>query len=519
MQGEKAPAGGRLPLGEGGPGEALTGAPRAFVVLTVHQKNIKFLFTFYKPSVILGHIPSANRGGKNKSSERKVRMMKRKLTAREIVAVASLLFGLFFGAGNLIFPVHMGQMAGANSVVAILGFIVTAVGLPLLAIVSMALSRSESLAELSGRVGKHYGIFFTCLLYLTIGPCFAIPRCASTSFTVGMAPLVGEDQQALALLIFSTVFFALVLYFSLRPSGILTYVGKVINPVFLVFLLLLIIAALLNPTAGLTEVAPEGNYVNHPFVTGFLEGYNTMDILAALAFGITIVQVIKELGVEKPQDVAGATYRAGLFSSLLMAVIYALITLMGVFSRGVFATSENGGIALTQIAHHYFGPAGQLILAATVTLACLKTSIGLVTSCAETFGLLFPKVSYKAWTIAFSVFPLVVSNFGLTQIITLSLPVLMFLYPLAITLILLTVFGKFYGNDRKIYVSVTACTFLAAILDLLNALPASAIEAIHVTGLLSWAGRTLPLFSLGLGWLLPAAIGLVIGLVWRKVKP
>ena len=111
-----------------------------------------------------------------------------------------------------------------------------------------------------------------------------------------------------------------------------------------------------------------------------------------------------------------------------------------------------------------------------------------------------------------------VSNFGLTQIITLSLPVLMFLYPLAITLILLTVFGKFYGNDRKIYVSVTACTFLAAILDLLNALPASAIEAIHVTGLLNWAGRTLPLFSLGLGWLLPAAIGLVIGLVWRKVK-
>ena len=166
-----------------------------------------------------------------------------------------------------------------------------------------------------------------------------------------------------------------------------------------------------------------------------------------------------------------------------------------------------------------FGPAGQLILAATVTLACLKTSIGLVTSCAETFGLLFPKVSYKAWTIAFSVFPLVVSNFGLTQIITLSLPVLMFLYPLAITLILLTVFGKFYGNDRKIYVSVTACTFLAAILDLLNALPASAIEAIHVAGLLNWAGRTLPLFSLGLGWLLPAAIGLVIGLVWRKVKP
>ena len=191
---------------------------------------------------------------------------------------------------------------------------------------------------------------------------------------------------------------------------------------------------------------------------------------------------------------------------------------MGATSRGVFATSENGGVALTEIAHYYFGSAGQLILAATVTLACLKTSIGLVTSCAETFSLLFPKVSYKAWTVLFSLFPLAVANFGLTQIITLSLPVLMFLYPLAITLILLTVFGKFYGNDRKVYVSVTVCTFAAAVLDLLNALPTAAKEAIRVMPLLSWAETNLPLFDLGLGWILPAAIGLVIGLVWKKVK-
>lgn len=443
-------------------------------------------------------------------------MMKRKLTAREIVAVASLLFGLFFGAGNLIFPVHMGQMAGANSVAAILGFIVTAVGLPLMAISAMALSRSESLAQLAGRVGKHYGVFFTCLLYLTIGPCFAIPRCASTSFTVGVAPLVGEQQARLALLIFSAVFFALVLYFSLRPSGILTWVGRIINPVFLAFLLLLVAAALANPMARVSQISPEGDYVNNSFINGFLEGYNTMDILAALAFGITIIQVIKELGVERAEDVAGATYRAGFFSSVLMAVIYALITVMGATSRGVFATSENGGVALTEIAQYYFGPAGQLILAATVTLACLKTSIGLVTSCAETFSLLFPRVSYKSWTVIFSIFPLMVSNFGLTQIITLSLPVLMFLYPLAITLILLTVFGRFYGNDRRIYVSVTAFTLAAAVLDLLNALPGAAKTAIHVTGLLAWAEASVPLFGLGLGWLLPAAAGLVVGLVWKK---
>ena len=445
-------------------------------------------------------------------------IMKRKLSAREIVAVASLLFGLFFGAGNLIFPVHMGQEAGAHSVAAILGFAITAVGLPLLAICAMALSRSESLAQLAGRVGKHYGIFFTCLLYLTIGPGFAIPRCASTSFTVGVSALVPESAQGLSLAIFSLIFFALVLYFSLRPSGILTWVGRIINPVFLVFLFLLIVASFLNPMASIGDIPAEGDYVNNAFVTGFLEGYNTMDILAALAFGITIVQVIKELGVEKAEDVAVNTYQAGIFSSLLMALIYALITVMGATSRGGFPASENGGIALADIAHHYFGSAGQMILAATVTLACLKTSIGLVTSCAETFRLLFPKVSYKAWTVIFSLVPLAIANLGLTQIISVSLPVLMFLYPLAITLILLTVFGKFYGNDRRVYITVTAFTLVAACADFLNALPAGAKSAIHVEGFLSWAAAYVPLFNLGLGWFLPAAMGLAAGLIWKMAK-
>lgn len=444
--------------------------------------------------------------------------MKRKLTIREIVAVASLLFGLFFGAGNLIFPVHMGQMAGANSAAAIAGFVLTGVGLPLLGVAAMGLSRSESLLQMASSVGKGYGMFFTCLLYLTIGPFFAIPRCASTSFTVGVAPMVPESQQTLWLLIFSTVFFGLVLYFSLRPSGILTWVGRIINPVFLVFLFVLIIASFARPLAQVSQVIPEGDYAAQPFFMGFLEGYNTMDTLAGLAFGITIVQVVRELGISRPEDLAANTCRAGILSSLLMAVIYALITIMGTQSRGLFATSENGGIALTQIAGHYFGSFGQLILAATVTLACLKTSIGLVTSCAETFSLLFPRISYRVWTVLFSLFPLVVSNLGLTLIINWSLPVLMFLYPLAITLILLTLFGKWFHNDRRVYVSVTVCALAAAVIDLLAALPESAQAFLNLAPFLSWVEANVPLFHLGLGWVLPAAFGLAAGLLWCRVK-
>lgn len=444
--------------------------------------------------------------------------MKRKLTPKETLAVASLLFGLFFGAGNLIFPVHMGQAAGANSVAATMGFVITGVGLPLLGVAAMGLSRSESLAGLAGQVGKGYGLFFTVLLYLTIGPCFAIPRCATTSFTVGVAPLLSGGSEKMWLLGFSLVFFLLVLYFSLRPSGILTWVGRIINPVFLLFLFSLIVASALHPMAAVSQVAPEGSYETQPFLQGFLEGYNTMDTLAALAFGITIIQVIRQLGVEKPEDLAKSTCLSGIFSCLLMAVIYALITWMGAQSRGGYPLSENGGIALADIATHYFGRAGHLILAATVTLACLKTSIGLVTSCAETFALLFPRVSYKAWTWIFSLFPLVVSNLGLTTIISYSLPVLMFLYPLAITLILLSLLGDLFGRDRRVFVSVTAFTLAAAVLDLLAALPDGAKQALHLEGLLLWANTYVPLFSLSLGWLIPAAVGLALGLVLRGVQ-
>ena len=298
--------------------------------------------------------------------------MKQKLSGRDYTYVASMLFGMFFGAGNLIFPVHMGQMAGANVWPAVIGFCVTGVGLPLLGVAALGISRSGGLFELGSRVGKPYSMFFTCLLYLTIGPFFAIPRCATTSFTVGLEQVLPQGGNTrLYLLAFSAAFFAAALFFSLRPGKILVWVGKVLNPCFLLFLGILVIVAMLRPGAAVGAVVPEGAYASQPFFTGFLEGYNTMDALASLAFGIVVVQVIRGLGVTEPDAVAGSTVRAGIFSCLLMAAIYVAVTIVGVQSRGLFETSENGGIALTQIAQHYLGSVGLLILAATVTLACL----------------------------------------------------------------------------------------------------------------------------------------------------
>ena len=444
--------------------------------------------------------------------------MKKRLSLTETFAVGSMLFGLFFGAGNLIFPVFMGQNAGANVWKAIIGFLITGVGIPLLGVASLGMSRSDGLLELSGRVGKKYGVFFTCALYLSIGPFFAIPRCASTSFSVGIRPLVAEGTAKWLVWIFSLVFFAAVLWFSLRPGKILTWVGKILTPMFLVSLALLAVTALVKPMGPVSGIIPEKAYEANSFFQGFLDGYNTMDALASLAFGIVVVNAIKGLGVKEPSAIAGNTVTSGIFGCASMALIYAALAVIGAQSRVLYPISADGGEALYVVATHYFGSVGGIILAVTVTLACLKTAVGLITSCGETFCEMFPKgPKYKFWAIGFCAISFLISTVGLSAIIGWSLPVLMLLYPLAMTLILLALFGKLFSNDRAVYVSVTAFTFVAALFDCVKALPLGLPET-KVCAAIIKVGGFLPFAKLGLGWVCPAALGLIIGLIIHFAK-
>ena len=444
-------------------------------------------------------------------------MTVKKLTMRQKILVAGTLFGMFFGAGNLIFPVHLGQLAGRNVIPAIIGFIVTAVGIPIFGVAAIGITHSDGLQTLSSKVGKGYGIFFTCLLYLTIGPLFAIPRCATVSFTTGVAPmLLDPSKEWLALLIFSAIFFAFVLFFSLRPGKITVWIGKIINPIFLLFLAVLVIAALTNPGASIAAVEPVEAYATgtSSFFSSFIEGYGTMDAIAGLAFGIVVVDVIRRMGVDNDDAVAVDVLGSGALTGILMAVIYIVTILMGTQSRGLFEISDNGGIALTQIAGHYFGGVGQIILAVTITFACLKTSIGLVTSCSETFvKMTHGKISYKAWAILFTLFSFAVSNVGLSAIIEYSIPVLMLIYPPAIALIILAFIGKFFHHDKAVYISVMAFTWAAAIFDFMKTLPAGVQSSLHLDRLVAFARQYLPLFDLNLGWLLPACLGFALGLV------
>ena len=447
-------------------------------------------------------------------------MTTKKLTLRQKILVAGTLFGMFFGAGNLIFPVHLGQMAGQNALPAIIGFIITAVGIPILGVAAIGITHSDGLQTLSGKVGKGYGIFFTCLLYLTIGPLFAIPRCATVSFTTGITPLLGADSpERLYLLLFSAVFFAFVLFFSLRPGKITVWIGKIINPLFLLFFAVLMLAALLAPGAAVSAVEPVEAYRSDAFFPALIEGYGTMDAIAGLAFGIVVIDVIRRMGVDNDDAIAEDVLSSGLLTGALMALIYVVSIVVGAQSRGLFELSENGGIALTQIAGHYLGGVGLFILAFTITFACLKTSIGLVTACAETFSKMTNgKISYRSWAILFTVFSFAVSNIGLSAIIEYSIPMLMLIYPPAIALILLAFLGKFFAHDRTVYIATMIGTWAAAIFDCMKTLPAPVQAALHLDAPIAFAAAHLPLFDKNLGWLLPAVIGFAAGMAIRASR-
>lgn len=444
--------------------------------------------------------------------------MEKKLSSKDYLYLGSMLFGLFFGAGNLIFPVHMGQEAGANVWPAIIGFLITGIGLPFLGIIAIGISGENGLFDLASRVHKGYGYFFTVALYLVIGPFFAMPRLAATSFEIGLTPFVAENQKTLFLAIFSILFFALSWWFSRNPSKLLDYVGKFLNPLFLVLLAILIVMSFVKPMANIHDITVLGKYRDHAFFTGFQNGYNTLDVLASLAFGIIVVNTLKNKGVTKKSTITADTFKSGAVSVLLMGIIYSFLSLMGTMSMGKFDLSENGGIALAQIAHYYLGTGGSIILALIVVVACLKTTIGLTTAFSETFAELFPGLSYSTLIAGVSIIPCIIANVGLTSIISYSTPVLMFLYPLAIILVLLGVSGPLFKNNPIVYQTVTIFTIIPALIDGLKSSPAWIQNASITQKIIEFAKNTLPFFGIGMGWIVPAVFGLILGLGIYLIK-
>lgn len=440
--------------------------------------------------------------------------MKQTLSLSQYILVGSMLFGMFFGAGNLIFPVHLGQEAGANVVPANIGFMLTAIGLPFLGIIAMGVSRSKGLFDLAGRINTTYAHFITILLYLSIGPAFALPRTAAVSFEIGFASHLDSSLQTVCLAAFTVIFFLLALFFALKPGKIIIWIGKFLNPLFLIFLAVLIIAAFINPIGAPSAMPVQSAYQQEALTKGIIEGYNTMDALASLAFGIIVIHTLSDLGLKNPKDIALGTLKAGIVVLVLMGIIYSSLSYIGAASLGQLALSANGGIALADISTYYFGSFGHILLAGTVTVACLKTAIGLITACSTTFSELYPHtLSYKSYVYLITFVSFLISNVGLTSIIYLAIPILMLLYPLAITLILLAFIDAVCGYHRYIYLCTTVFTLLAAIGDMLGALPFGLNEIAAISSIIEIYRNTLPFFDIGMGWIVPAVIGIALGTV------
>ena len=442
--------------------------------------------------------------------------MQSRISLSTYALIGTMLFGMFFGAGNLIFPIQLGQLAGTNFWLALAGFLVTAIGLPFLGILAIGLSGSNGVRELSNRVHPVFGFLFSLFLYLTIGPFFAIPRTATVPFAVGIEPYVGDGHIALFLAIFSFLFFLLVYYFSLNPAKIMDVIGKYLTPAFLLFLFLLIIISLVRPMGSFQE--PQGTYLNNAFMTGFKEGYNTMDALASLAFGIVVINAIKAKGISDVKSIAKTTWKSGIFAMLLMMLIYGFITYMGSSSVQAVGMFENGGLIFAAVAKHYFGSFGGILLAIIIVLACLKTSIGLITSCSEFFHEAFPKISYKSFVFILCAVSFLFANLGLNKIIQFAVPVLMFLYPLAIVLIVLALVSPLFKGKQSVYLMAMVLTFFVSILDGYQALVKSMPEAklMFFDQIGAFYENILPFYDRGLGWIVPALVGAVIGYFIHK---
>ncbi|WP_155287751.1 branched-chain amino acid transport system II carrier protein [Lacticaseibacillus zhaodongensis] len=428
-------------------------------------------------------------------------MDKNHLSRRNLFLIGTMLFGMFFGAGNLIFPVFLGQNAGRNLIPAVIGFLISGVGLPLLGVAAIGMSKTDGAYGLAKKVGKTFGLVFTVILYLGIGPLFATPRLATISYSIGIQPFIPAKYDHLTLAVFSTVFFFVAWLLARKPGRVMVYIGKILTPAFLVTLVLLLLFVVLFPMGG-THAAAVGTYKAAPLLTGFTNGYMTMDALASLAFGVVVVRSIMDLGVTKPSAIASNTIRAGIIAAVLMAILYSVLAYMGLTALGEFDRASNGGVIIAQIAHYYFGTLGSVLTAIIVVLACLKTGVGLITAFGDMFKELFPKLNYQFLILVATVIPLLLANVGLNATIAISQPFLYFLYPIAIVLILLGLLARTFGDEQLVYVITITVTTIPAILDGLNALP----QSMHI-GLIKnllHMGAYLPGFSLGLGWTVPA---------------
>ncbi|ANS86355.1 Branched-chain amino acid transport system 2 carrier protein [Vibrio scophthalmi] len=428
--------------------------------------------------------------------------MKQTLKLTDIIALGFMLFAFFLGAGNIIFPPLAGQLAGDNVIPAMGGFLLTAVGLPLLTIVAIAVA-GGSWAKLTQDLPVKAATVMAVLIFIIIGPAFAAPRTGLVAYEMAVKPFFAHAEQ-IHLTVFSILFFVIAMSFSWSQGKLIDVIGKILTPVLFIGLIVLAGAVFLDPQGEI--VAAQGEYLTHPLQKGFLEGYNTMDTFGSLMFGVLIVDAIRSKGITEQKPTTHYLILAGLIAAAGLTFVYVSLFYLGATSSVVAAGADNGGLVLSLYVQALFGSYGQIVLSVIVLLACLTTAIGLISACSDYFSSL-TSISYKKWVVINGAACALVANVGLAQLISLSVPVLFALYPVAIALVVLTFMRKKLPNSRLAYRVVLLVSLLFALVD------AAKIVGIDVS-----AFNVLPLFDVGMGWVLPTLAAMICVCFVGKVE-
>lgn len=302
------------------------------------------------------------------------------------------------------------------------------------------------------------------------------------------------------MLVYSLVFFAVALWLCLTPGKLVNRIGHFLTPSLLLLLVFLFVNFLFRGQVSVS--APQRAYDAAPLLKGFSEGYQTMDTIAALNFGLVIATTLGTFGLSEKRDRMRHTVLAGIFAGAILALVYMMLSYMGMCSSGVYEIQENGAWTLRCIVYQLFGAPGAILLAAIFTLACLTTCVGLINSISQFFSTLFKKVSYTAWVYIITGFSFLVCNQGLSAILSISIPILNAIYPVAIVLILLGLSHDLWQHNRYVYPVTVAATGVVSVIYALDTagLPLGAVSALC---------KKLPLYDLGFCWVSVAAAALL----------
>ncbi|MBL4912405.1 branched-chain amino acid transport system II carrier protein [Shewanella schlegeliana] len=433
------------------------------------------------------------------------------MSITDTLGLGFMTFAFFLGAGNLIFPPLAGFLAGENIILAMLGFLITAVGLPLLTLIAVAKANGKIMQLLPPIAATALAVS----IFIIIGPAFAAPRTGLVAYEVGFKPFLTDTSATfmiaglslnIAQLIYTLGFFGLSMVLALFPGKLLDSVGKVLTPILILLLVGLAISVIVIPGSDIG--AAVGDYQVNPLTKGILEGYNTMDTLASLIFGMLIIDILRKKGVTEPKAQTNYLIKAALIAAAGLAFVYVSLFYLGATAGDLAAGAENGGVILTNYVTAKFGASGMVLLSSVVTLACLTTAVGLISACGEYFNELLPKISYRRFVVLVSIVCATIANVGLAQLISISVPVLMTVYPVAIALVAVTFLTERFANPKAAHRIVLSVALFFGIIDGIKA------AGVDVSVL-----NFMPLHNEGMAWLLPTGLAILACMLIKSSKP